>query len=482
MLSTVMNDAKKRVIKDIVGTVIFLLLLSLGAAGLYNVFKWKDTSGDYFSSMELMYDLPDNISDVACFGSSIVYCGINPAIFWEEDGIACYNAAISGQDREASYYYIREFVKKQSPKVVVVAGILFQTDSYGVQGNVYRNTLSMRNSRNFIDVVNSIVPDNDKTEKNTVWDYYLRWPIIHSRYKEIRKWDFVKAPENSETLGYVYSYDGTGIEPIPVMFNKDIVNEISSDNKDWVDRLYALSQKEGFELLFVQFPGFLGDAQRAEMNGNFKYLDELGIKHLDLNFYADEMGFDYVDDMSDGYHAKASGAKKISAFLSEYIADNFDVADRRGEKGYELFDEAVRVCKHEELSRRLVDCDDLAQVFELMNSEDGMMYSLTLKEGWSGISEETEYILMDYVKTDGVGVSGGTLVSGNGFVKEVIDGEPFTYKLNDSDYLYVKPMVSSKGHYDEVLYGSAKYVSAVGNFLVIYDTVLGRVVLVREIL
>ena len=477
-----MNDSKKEIIKHIVGTIIFLLLLSLGAVGIYNVLKWKDTSGDYFSSMEVMYDLPENCVDVAFFGPSIVYCGINPAVFWEEKGIASFNASISGQDQDAAYYYIKEFVKKQSPKVVVVAGMLFQTDSYAVQGNVYRNTLSMRNSPNYIDVVNSIVPNNDKTGTNTVWDYYLRWPIIHNRYKEIEKWDFVGVPENSKTLGFQYGYDGSGLEPNPVMFNQDIINEISGSNKDWVNKLYALSKKEDFELLFVQLPGFLGDDQRADMNGNFKYLDELGIKHVDLNFYADEIGFDYVEDMVDGIHPKTSGAKKISLFLSDYISDNFDIADRRGEKGYGLFDEAVRVSRHEELSRKLMDCDDIAQIFELMRTEDGMVYSLSLKEGWNGISEESEYILKDYVPAKNLGDAGGTLVFVNGTATEILDGNPFTFKLNDSDFLYVKSIVNDNGHFDEVLYGNAKYLSVTGNFLVIYDTILDRVVLVRDII
>ncbi|MBR5897403.1 MAG: hypothetical protein IKZ39_07280, partial [Lachnospiraceae bacterium] len=189
-----------------------------------------------------------------------------------------------------------------------------------------------------------------------------------------------------------------------------------------------------------------------------------------------------VEDMVDGIHPKTSGAKKISLFLSDYISDNFDIADRRGEKGYGLFDEAVRVSRHEELSRKLMDCDDIAQIFELMRTEDGMVYSLSLKEGWNGISEESEYILKDYVPAKNLGDAGGTLVFVNGTATEILDGNPFTFKLNDSDFLYVKSIVNDNGHFDEVLYGNAKYLSVTGNFLVIYDTILDRVVLVRDII
>ena len=181
---------------------ILLLLFGVGLLGIYKVFNWKDTSGDYYSSMEQMYNLPKEVIDVAFFGPSVVYCGINPAVLWEEAGIASFNAAISGQDREASYYFVKEFVKKQSPKVVFISGMLFQNDKYLVQGNLYRNTLSMRNSENYKDLVDAVVPNNDMTETNTVWDYYLRWPIIHSRYKEIKKNDFVPIEEYEKSLGY----------------------------------------------------------------------------------------------------------------------------------------------------------------------------------------------------------------------------------------------------------------------------------------
>ena len=482
MLSTVMNDSKKVIIKHIIGTLIFLLLLSLGAAGIYNVFKWKDTSGDYFSSMEQMYDLPDNSVDVVFFGPSVMYSGINPAIFWEEKGIPCFNAAIAGQDKEAAYYFIKEFVKKQSPKVVVLAGMLFQIDHYEVQGNVYRNTISMRNSKNFVDAVNAIVPDNDKTESNTVWDYYLRWPIIHSRYKEIQKGDFKEVKEYSKSLGFVYLDESYGWEANPVYFDGETSNPISPENKEWVDRLVKLSKEEGFVLLFVQLPGFLGDSQRYDMNGNFRYLDKIGVKYVDLNLHAEEMGFDYIYDMNDGHHARVSGAEKNSKFLCDFMSENFNLSDRRGEAGYELFEEALEVCRHERLSRKFAECDDLAQIFELIGDGDNIIYSVTLKNGYRGIDDMNAGIIREYMPVRDLGYSGGTSVFRNGLMTEVLSDKTLAFKLNDSDYFSVKPVVTEDGHLDLVDYGSERFQGEEGNFLVIYDTVLDRVVLVRDIM
>ena len=480
-IATVMNDSQKGSVKCILRAVIFLLFLSLGAAGIYNVIRWKDTSAPYFSSMDQMYDLPAEIIDVAFFGPSTMFSGANPAVFWEESGIASFNAAISGQDREAAYYYIKEFTKRQSPKVVVVAGMLFQIDHYEVQGNIYRNTLSMHNSGNFVDVVNAVAPANDKTGTNTVWDYYLRWPIIHSRYKEIEKRDFVADHAYENNLGYTYGYEGNGYEPNPVYFNSEIISEISDENREWVNRLLQLSREKGFELLFVQLPGHLESWQRADMNGNFKYLDELGIKYIDLNFHVEEMGYDYVDDMSDAFHPKTTGAYKISEYLCKYLNNNFSLEDKRGRAGYELFDKAVEVSNHEKLSRQLADCDDLAQMFELIGNGEGLVYSITLRGGTAGVAEETSSILKEYVKGRDLWISGGTAVFNDGLVTEILGEKAYSAKLNESEYLYVKPLRNGDEHWDEVHYGSYFGNFESGNFIIVYDTVLDKLVVSREL-
>ena len=476
------NDSKTT-IKHIIQGLIFLLLFGVGLLGLYKVFNWKDTSGDYLSSMEQMYNLPNDVIDVAFFGPSVVYCGINPAVLWDEAGIASFNAAISGQDREASYYYIKEFLKKQSPKVVFVSGMLFQNEKYLVQGNLYRNTLSMRNSANYKDLVDAVVPDNDMTETNTVWDYYLRWPIIHSRYKEIKKNDFIPVEEYEKTLGYSYLFDGNGNPPEDSYFDFETVAEISDENKEWVDKLFKLSQDEGFELVFVQMPGYLDEHWRAKLNGDFKYLDELGIKHIDINQCASAIGFDYIEDMNDWFHCKVSGADKISTYLAGYIRDNLYYSDKRSVPSYEFYDDAVEVHRHELLSQKLIKSTDLAETFALIKDVDGIIYSVTLSEGARGIKNETASIIKANMPIRDFMDYSGTSIVRDGIAGEVLGYKDYAFKLNSTDYFMVRPVVTDAGRFDEVYYGKTRCIDtdATGNFMAIYDTILDRLITVMDI-
>ena len=107
-------------IKNAAKIIVFCILFLFFLNRIYDIFSWKDTAGDYTSSMEVFYDLEDNIVDVLFLGSSHVYCSIIPAILWEDYGMASFNMAISGQDLAGSYYNFKEALKTQDLKVVCV--------------------------------------------------------------------------------------------------------------------------------------------------------------------------------------------------------------------------------------------------------------------------------------------------------------------------------------------------------------------------
>lgn len=78
-----------------------------------------------------------------------MYCSIMPHLIWEDYGISAFDMAISGQDREATYFYIVELLKTQSPEVICVdlGGMMYE--GYGIEANQYRNMLSMNLSKKY---------------------------------------------------------------------------------------------------------------------------------------------------------------------------------------------------------------------------------------------------------------------------------------------------------------------------------------------
>ena len=359
---------KNSCIKRILVIIVFLLLLSAFLIGTYKVLNWKDTTGDYFSSTKQMYELNNNTVDVAFFGPSVFYNGINPAILWEEDGIASFNASVAGQDRNASYYFVKEFIKKQSPKVVVLSATYFFHDHYDLEGNLYRNTISLNQSQNYVDLVNDIVPPNEKSANNKLTDYYLRWPIIHGRYKELKKYDFYDTNEYKDTLGFSFTPDrwSDGVFEEDSL-NSEYVLEISEQNRAWVDEMKKLADENGFELLVVATPKVYDITSRGKLNGCYAYLDTLGIKQID---------FVESEDMCDASHPNAYGAEKISKYLSAYLKDNYSLADHRGNEEYEIYDRSVTKYNHNVLMYKAesLSADEL---LSLGDKYTGLVYTVT---------------------------------------------------------------------------------------------------------
>ena len=83
------------------------------------------------------------------------------------------------------------------------------------------------------------------------------------------------------------------------------------------------------ELLFVRTP----DTTWHEDQHNYiqELADKNNIKFLDLNLKSnmDKMQFDYSEDAADTVHVNILGAKKITKFVGQYIADNYKLTDYR---------------------------------------------------------------------------------------------------------------------------------------------------------
>ena len=62
----------------------FIAICFVWLSGVYEVLRWKDTQGDYISSVTELKNTPDDTVDVVFVGSSHVYAGIYPSYLWSD--------------------------------------------------------------------------------------------------------------------------------------------------------------------------------------------------------------------------------------------------------------------------------------------------------------------------------------------------------------------------------------------------------------
>ncbi|MCD7863920.1 MAG: hypothetical protein LUG61_10560 [Lachnospiraceae bacterium] len=313
----------------------FVCVLTLVLGRTYAILSWKETYGEYHSCIRQLYNTGDDLMDVVFVGTSHVFDGVNPAILWEEYGISGFVMGGSAQGRELSYHYIIEMLKTQSPKVVFV-------DLYGLVNemnpgaDIYRGTLSMKLSFNSIRLTQEIVDTKEEQLQ-----HILRWPIIHTRYREIEERNFVEIEYNT----YGRGYDAQWWRDMSVHMSEELLSDtvqadLGEEKMEWLQNLADLATEEGFELIFTIMPYYFEDnADIWESYNTAKaFAAQNEIVFLDLNVLADEVGIDFEQDFRDSTHLNAWGAQKVSSYLGAFLKEHVELEDHRGDDAYYLWD------------------------------------------------------------------------------------------------------------------------------------------------
>lgn len=450
----------KQAAKIIVFCLIFVVLFNY----IYRVLSWKDTAGDYYSSMESFYALDEDVVDVLFLGSSHCYCSINNSYLWNNYGISSFSLAISGQDLASTYYCFKEALKTQSPKVVCIDafGVLF--DGYEVEGNLYRNTLHFKPSVNAYHAVNDMAGENAQ-------DILLKWPIVHTRYAELQKGDFQK--EKPVYLGYHAEYQTSHIGEIVPYWGEETM-PISTTAEEWLEKIIALAQENGTQLCFFVAPFVAAEETGMKLKYTQNIAEKYDIPFLNFINLKDELSLDPARDFIDSMHTNYFGAEKVSAYMGEFLWCNYDLTNHYGDEKYAIWEEDLKVRNQEWNIYLLQSTGLLWDYFDVLYSLEDYTYIITTTgdylDEYSPISEYLDYFGL----SEDFYASGGLWVVDN---KEVI------YKNLDKDFLYYTDLgesnlvVNSKDGIRSITVDSTQYQRVNdGINILVYDKVLGKVV------
>ena len=469
------GTARKKIIQA-VAILLFLAVSSCCLYKVYDVLRWKDTTGDYLSSFSQLYATDDDLIDVAFVGSSHCFCGITPAFLWEEKGIAGFDMSVSGQDRDSAYHHTKELLKTQSPKVVVVDLFALTFDEHAEEGNVYRNFLSMRTSKNSVELVTDYA---DKSE----WENYIsRFPIVHTRYRELSKYDFDLPGQNEYGRGALFQFRENPQDEYVIDEKKVKTVELSEENRVWLDEFIKLSEDENFELIFMILPMVMDEEFRAVFDSAERYLSDKGITVLDYNVI-DGIGIDYKTDFADPTHLNSFGSKKVTDHIGDYLADNYSLADHRGDARYRQWDDDLTWYYQAKDGYELNSLDFYDDVVAKAASMSNALTVISL-EGITG-DEPFDY----YAALSALGMnyedylSGGKWIYKDGTLTKVHENDPaepdYVYDINkrdtlkiryDGDYLYSENIL---------LNGESLYSYGANVTVAVYDLFLEEPVTVK---
>ena len=277
-----------------------------------------------------MYAQPRNTVDVVMLGSSHMHCDVNPAILWGEHGIASYVFSAAEQPTWITYYYLLEFCKYQSPKLVVMdlySPAKFK-DDFGIAW-VGENIYNIRPSLNKLRMILSTCSLDE------IKDYFPSFFGYHSRYDNLDKKDLdylIPSANEADFKGYTPFFGKmSGMKPVLDVEEK---GNIEPKSEEYLEKIIEYTKEHDIELFLVVNP-YPVTAEQAEIYNRIQEIaEEKEVPFLNANYYWEEMGLDFENDYNDESHLNYSGGCKYTTYLGNLLKERYDLPDRRGDKRY----------------------------------------------------------------------------------------------------------------------------------------------------
>lgn len=319
---------KGKTTRRLLSVICFLVLFAL----LFQKVEWVLSLKKGSSRVHNFYQEEKNSLDVIFLGSSHAYYGIHPMDFWRDYGVPSYVLGSPLQNTGTSYYLLKDALKRQKPKVVVMEGYtLFAEQKISNDGMFQQTMDGMPYSLNKIQMGEELLRDTKDFSERL--PYHI--PIIqyHSRWKNLESKDFTGA--ESCYKGGKPIFGGNAYQKPKKVTGEREIPEVSWQ---YVEKIIELCQEEGVELMFCVMP-FSSDAKNYVKRQKIynKLASELESRQIPCINYADlidELGVDYSTDFRDEGHMNVNGATKVDAHLFSYLVEHYDLTDKREDEEY----------------------------------------------------------------------------------------------------------------------------------------------------
>ncbi len=307
---------------------IFVIILSVLLIQLNRVCMIKAIEHHYFSPVSTdggFYQMDRNSIDVLFFGSSHAYNAFSPQEIYNNYQIRSYNMASSSQGVWLSYYWMKEALKYQHPKAIVLE--VFYSANRTMDEPAARKGIDyMHLSPVKIQAIQTAlkeVPDQ------SMISYLFPNLEYHDRWKELTEDDY-----RYNNLRNEYSLKGYSPQEVRVLDEEEFIpldlsveeyTEWTPTIQEYMEKIANLCAENGVQLILVKTPTTHWLPQ--DHNVVQRFANEHDLRFYDFNtqeLYT-ALGYNFGQDSSDYGHANIWGADKISLLLGYYLSTECNI-------------------------------------------------------------------------------------------------------------------------------------------------------------
>lgn len=330
--------------------------------------------------------------DVLLFGASSVHCNYQPMEAWNQKGYTSYDFSTHSNPLDLLKHQIA-YTRETSEASLYVCDLHTLTSASASLEESHLRALTDSLpifSPSRLRIVTSYLKKKDRTGLD-IPSFYIDLIKYHTNYTKLfqrSKWPLWKR------LQYKSLEKGFNPQVAENCFPFERPKATSETRALTQYQAFALNElldycdQEKLQVLFVCAPYILSESDWALFNSCADIMRERGYTFVNFNEYYDEIGLDFETDFSDTNHLNYFGSEKYTNYLMNYLCENYDLPDHRGDPAYaswaddyaayakssaEWRDGAVatvqRQLEAKEIGERLPLIEDPATWFELVQNE-----------------------------------------------------------------------------------------------------------------
>ena len=368
---------------------------------------------------------------------------------------------------------IREALKHQSRKVIVLDVFTVYGDDYEEEGTTHINLDGLPLSFNKIMAIRDSVPAGMR------YAYYFPLAKYHNTWTDFYEGKATYAFYNEKDPYKGYSpfvfavqYEENAKEEV---VNQTEVQQIPERAELWLKKIISLCQEENVPLVLIKTPN--GSAERQKLYNAV----EIIAKETDTPFFN-------MNVLLDGQaHVNVLQAEKISKMMGEYLTEHYEFEDKRNNPEYVQWEQDSLLFYRQEAKCRLISAETYEEYISLLSDENYVVCINAKNSGQSVFTKEDIDLLnqtlglqcklakepgLPYVAV----IDGGKVVAENS-TAEGTAAESLATAQADIENLHI--LISSPGNLPDqsasiVVNGTDFSLDCDGLNIAVYDKVLGE--------
>lgn len=315
---------KRMVLKGICFALIFIVLFLFFQKLLQAKWVASDSENSASTSAWTEYrSLEENSLDVLFLGTSHSYFAVDPMYIYDQTGITSYVFGGPGLRMDLTYLNLEDALKTQNPSVVFL-------DMSAIQFDFQQEEAKCHKVLDQLPITRSKLEYAFDTESEEMKPLDVLFPFFryHSRWSDLGKDDFkyvLNDLDETYIRGHYITYQHKETE---FHFYEQADYVLTDRNADYLNRIKKLCDERGIELVLYKIP--TPTWYESQSKGAEEIAKTLDVTWLELFYEVDEIGLDVTADFRDqNNHLNQRGAEKLSAYLSGYIREHYDIEDKR---------------------------------------------------------------------------------------------------------------------------------------------------------